>query len=122
MTYSYYYTLGRLGEIVSQRPDYVYPKVPTAVNGGIGDGNNMGCVYFDHLGQPSCLVGHFLAAEGFEPKDVVEGKPLDYQQQLVEHFDSEAWELLQIAQHYQDFGLPWGKALAEAVLEVKKPT
>lgn len=88
--------------IVDVRPDYVYAAIdPNA---------DYGAVYFDSLGYPSCLVGHYLAGEGYGPGDVVEGCTLQYQNRLRPDFTDEAWEFLRMVQVYQDTQLPWGDA------------
>src|SRR5690625_5034110 len=69
-----------------------------------------GAVYFDSLGHPSCLVGHYLASEGYGPGDVIEGRTLQYQNRLRPDFTVEAWHFLQLVQVYRDTQLPWGDA------------
>lgn len=88
--------------IVDVRLDYVYADIdPNA---------DYGAVYFDSLGHPSCLVGHYLASEDYRPGDVIEGCVLEHQNWLRPDFTDEAWHFLQLVQDYQDSRLPWGDA------------
>ena len=88
--------------IVDERPDYVYAIVDPNVG--------YGAMYFDSLGYPSCLVGHYLAGEGYGPGDVIEGRTVKYQNRLRPDFTDEAWNFLRMVQDYQDSQLPWGDA------------
>lgn len=99
--------------------DYVY--------GGDIDG----CVYVLD-GQPSCIVGQVLHRVGVpittletfdtasfegESAPVSELQRKDLLTAASIALDSDAFEVLRVAQKYQDNGHTWGTALAEAVVE-----
>ena len=103
--------LTTLTEIVSESPDYVYEAVDVWGN----------CRY-THYGQPSCLIGRALHHLGFS---IFELEMFDAQddssvRNLGVCEDGKALTLAIFVQENQDGGLPWGKALEDAVNEVKR--
>lgn len=106
--YTYEDVLPIIKAIVEAKgPDYVYEKV------------NDRCVYLDQFGNPSCLVGYFLAYQSLiyhlaphqyedEGASNVLGT-LDYEE--IASFDEDATDFLQVVQEKQDSGVPWGQAV-----------
>jgi len=97
--------------------DYVYTKRP------FGHGASR-CVYV-YEGQPDCLVGKFLAAQGVSIEHLAEGDTarfgsaaenlLDYlAQDRILGTDTETVAFLANLQSEQDRGAEWGVALRRA--------
>jgi len=97
--------------------DYVYTKRP------FGHGASR-CVYV-YEGQPDCLVGKFLAAQGVSIEHLAEGDTarfgsaaenlLDYlAQDRILGTDTETVVFLANLQYEQDQGSEWGVALRRA--------
>lgn len=96
-------------EVASSAPEYVY-KSPNQTN--------RACLYFDHGGNPSCLIGHALAKCGLTEDDVIEGSAaLDVLG--VKGIDEDVALAATVAQDVQDGGGTWGYAL-EAFNETLK--
>ena len=106
--------INMLGEIVEGHEEYVY------------DDTEIGCVYFDSDGAPSCLVGHVLAAYGYTAQLFTDwytsdgtygnGARFDW---VMNHLDlpftDAAVSLLTHAQVVQDGRNAWGVAHARAL-------
>lgn len=104
-------------------PHYIYTRVKGHTN------ENGHCVNFD-LGKPSCLIGHLLSYLGYGPKHLEFG--LVYGPRVVELSsggvdgvfsrvgivtDPRTMYMLSTAQRLQDQGVPWGHAVASAVIQ-----
>lgn len=100
--------------VADKGEDYVYPHY------------NDGCAYFEeafreNAGQPSCIVGHVLSYGGITEEDLnganmtgVRSLTGENSRCHVLDVDDETRELLRAAQAFQDAGMPWGHAVAEA--------
>lgn len=111
--------------------DYVYERP--------ADGSN--CAYTTPEGAPSCIVGHVIerlnpvafkkiaknewegdtgedGAEYVYPQDV-NAKSIELSYHVNLGFDDKTWNLLEMAQHYQDAGKPWGQAVESAMGTVR---
>jgi hypothetical protein len=91
--------------IAEKGPDYVYEKTST----GLGS-----CAYFID-NQPSCIVGHVLAYKGVKPEDLPGRSNTAQIGALAVGEDSRTNYLLDMAQVYQDRGVPWGQAVENAL-------
>lgn len=94
----------RITEAVAGREDYVYPRVAD----GAGS-----CVYFQD-GQPSCLVGHALAAELRElgvPSKYLNDLGIEADEFVGSVITRDAATYLGSVQEAQDSGKTWGEAL-----------
>jgi hypothetical protein len=86
-----------LEQAVAERgEDYVYDR-------------HKGCYYFID-GEPGCIVGLVATYLGLGPGDLVEHHGAAQQEAI--HATPWAKHLLTVAQGQQDFGRPWGAALA----------
>jgi len=95
--------------VADKGEDYKYESV----------GGHYHCQYFDQ-GQPSCIVGHALAADGVTEQDLREADPSRHlnlvdvgtlaKRGLLE-MDDATQKLLGTVQDEQDCGTPWGEAL-----------
>jgi hypothetical protein len=96
--------------------DYAMPKDE--------DGDVVGCVYFDEeTKEPSCLVGHALAYDGFTYEDlgVNNGRGITYVgDELYSRIAQRTRRLLSHAQDDQDNGATWGSALEYAKEATKR--
>jgi len=103
-----------LKEIVSERPDYVYPKV------------ELGSCFYRYEGAPSCLLGHLFDRLGvidlfLKPDDGVGEDCGDGHAGPIAAYSNWACGAVKIegdllpilarAQSEQDVGTPWGDAL-----------
>lgn len=100
--------------VAEKGEDYVYPSYQE------------GCEYFESVygsntGQPSCIVGHVLSYNGVTREDLGGGLnssgvlTLNSQHPNgVLDVDDATEDLLVFAQRFQDNGMPWGQAVAEA--------
>lgn len=94
---------------------------------GSPDSEPSTCVYFDDLGQPSCIIGHILPKLGISRQDLVFEKEDDYYgptevdlnyetgamellPRLGIKLDTQAQDYLRLVQSQQDQGMPWGDA------------
>lgn len=104
--------INMLGEIVDGHEDFVYDT-------------EVGCVYFDGEGAPSCLVGHVLAAYGYTAQLFTDNQVLmdgmmfgnsarfEWVTKRVElPFTPAAVRVLDYAQSLQDLRRTWGEAYA----------
>lgn len=96
-------------EVASSAPEYVY-KIP--------DSTTLYCLYFDHDGNPSCLIGQALAKCGLTKEDVTEGASA-FKVLAEKGIDDVVAAAAEIAQDKQDNGETWGSAL-EAFNETLK--
>jgi hypothetical protein len=100
--------------------DYAMPKDE--------DGDVVGCVYFDEeTKEPSCLVGHALAYDGFTYEDLdhynSNGRGITYVgPELYDRLAKRTLRLLVNAQDQQDNGGSWGYALEYAKEYAKEAT
>lgn len=99
--------INMLGEIVDGHEDYV-------------DGTT--CYYLD--GQPQCIVGHVLAAYGYN-EDWFLSRPGSFTMPIYRlvgeyglPFSAQAVTILGAAQCEQDSGESWGRAYQAAVAEM----
>lgn len=100
--------------------DYVYERQPIVDSEGMA---TSGCVYFTEDG-PSCKVGHILHYKGVTFEDMeamgqnctTNVSELVAEKRLVVDLRTEG--LLTLVQEKQDEGMPWGRALEEALEEV----
>ncbi len=114
----------QLNALADNRPTFIY-EAPDGVN----------CVYFAD-GTPSCIVGHVIANLGGSHDDLKlawhtedpDAGELDLNDEsavgdLVRHgvlnADEKTEDLLSRVQGKQDTGIPWGRAVAEAIEEVQ---
>jgi hypothetical protein len=122
VTYTYEDVLAELQEIVKGREGFVY-KAPEDCEGT--------CVNF-HMGEPSCLVGHWLAMHG-----VTQGflwkHNISVAATVTDLFcgnanvmpiqvDEPARKLLVLAQQRQDSGSTWGNAVEFSRHDVEECT
>lgn len=107
--------INMLGEIVDGHEDFVYDT-------------EVGCVYFDGEGAPSCLVGHVLAAYGYTAQLFTDNQVLmdgmmfgnsarfEWVTKRVElPFTPAAVRVLDYAQTLQDMRRTWGEAYTMAL-------
>ncbi|RZU36030.1 hypothetical protein EV284_3513 [Streptomyces sp. BK022] len=80
------------------------------------------CAYFDPKTKaPSCIVGQVLAYKGVTYDDLAGQEVNTYaniealNDQGVVKVDNDTQALLEIAQSEQDAGMPWGRAVEEAL-------
>lgn len=104
-------------DMAADRPDYVYPKV--RVNPA--DTTAQSCAYFDpQTHEPSCIVGHVMAAIGITRHDLAVHENVDMtiftlaRERHLE-MDFAAKSLLMRAQGSQDDGVTWGQAVDDAI-------
>ena len=88
-------------EVASSAPEYVY-KIP--------DSTTLYCLYFDHDGNPSCLIGQALAKCGLTEDDVTEGSAA-FDILTKNGFGDDVARAAASAQEKQDSGETWGSAL-----------
>jgi hypothetical protein len=95
--------------------DHIYQPKPN----GRGDRQ----CYYLYGDQPDCIVGHVLLAAGWtldEVYSVEETTPGSYQCGLwSQRLTERAAALLDYTQINQDRGLPWGKAVDDAVAQME---
>lgn len=108
-TLTYDQALADLTEIVDADPDYCYLD------------HFEECLYFES-GGPACIVGRVLARHGVTSSDVgdLNSERLAPLRRRLENagvlsMNDDAFVLLRRAQAVQDYGRPWGEALAFAV-------
>lgn len=108
--------ISALREVVKGKEDFVYIKVKPADN---TDGVVSPCRYFDHNGNPSCLIGQALFKCGIVVPAALEGAAAP--RVLRELTDTS--EVVQVAagraQAAQDTGAPWGVALNDFEIVLK---
>lgn len=97
--------------------DYIYEPIRQRELPG-GDAEVVACLYFAE-GEPSCLVGHVLSYMGYDSAPegnvasptLADGMGID--------IDVDTADLLDTVQQGQDKGMPWGRALTEALAIVE---
>ena len=109
VTYTYEDVLAELREIIKFREGYVYKAPEDGV-----------CVNF-YMGEPSCLVGHWLAMHGvtqgflwthnISPDATVTDLFCGHALVMPMRVDERARKLLLLAQQRQDSGSTWGNAV-----------
>lgn len=109
--------LSMLTDIVeSKGADYVYvddPKTQETIDAYNSPSNNA-CFYKQHDGTPGCIIGHLAVA--LELPALQEGSTGAYAlRQAGLDLTLEARILIDEVQGHQDLGVPWGKALHDAV-------
>lgn len=102
--------------VAKMGPDYIY-RPP----GGYG------CVYFDEEGEPSCILGHIISDLGITSENVgnhnsktcdkIIGSKNDspWRGKIMVHASPRVQVALRDLQRKQDMGVPWGRALEEAL-------
>jgi hypothetical protein len=122
VTYTYEDVLAELREIIRGREGYVY-KAPEDCEGT--------CVNF-HMGEPSCLVGHWLAMHGVT-QGFLRKHNISVEATVTDLFcgnahvmpiqvDEPAHRLLVLAQQRQDSGSTWGNAVEFSRYDVEEYT
>ena len=121
VTYTYEDVLAELREIIRFREGYVY-EAPVGTAGT--------CVNFDPEGNPSCLVGHWLALHGitgafFRDADIPTSATVTdlfcgNAHVMPMQVDEDARHLLLLAQQRQDSGSTWGNAVEFSRLDVEE--
>lgn len=112
MKYDVHYLETTFKRIVDESPEYVYRQPgPDA------------CVYA-YEGKPSCVVGHWLAAEGIPLPDwgsalnSLESDSSEFLKFLGSHgveLDYDGVWFMSRMQEMQDRGIPWGRAYQKAM-------
>ncbi len=123
--FTYEDVLLSLKHIIHEREDYVYEQTPSFY-----EHESPHCAYFDYMGQPSCIVGHFLAREelldaSHPRRAAMEGDNVNEVISVLSHegiasFSDDAVGLLFKAQCCQDEGTPWGESVERAVAWVQE--
>jgi len=111
VTYTYEDVLAELREIIKGREGYVYETPEYSGS----------CVNFDRDGNPSCLVGHWLAMHGitgafFRDTEIPASATVSdlfcgHAHVMPMQVDERARKLLLLAQQRQDSGSTWGNAV-----------
>jgi predicted transcriptional regulator len=118
VTYTYEDVLAELREIIKGREFYVYQAPDYSGS----------CVNFDREGNPSCLVGHWLAMHGIT-EDFFDEYELSFASTVSDLFcnnadvmpmqvDERALKLLILAQQRQDSFNTWGNAVETSSRDV----
>ena len=99
--------------IADERPDYIYPY----------SFNEEVCMYFSD-GQPSCIVGHWLARRGVTVDDIrpfnTGAGPSVFRSLGIANLDSATVHFLSNVQAAQDTGTPWGEAFAKGLDQIQR--
>ncbi len=122
VTYTYEDVLAELQEIVKGREGYVYETPDYSGS----------CVNFDREGNPSCLVGHWLAMHGitgafFRDTEIPASASVSdlfcgNAHVMPMAVDERARELLVLAQQRQDSMQSWGNAVEFSRRDVEECT
>lgn len=93
-------------QVIEGREDYVYQ------NPGLPD-----TCYNHWNGEPSCLIGHAIAADGIDLVGEVDAEfdAAGAVQSAYGQWEENAVRLWMRAQTYQDGGVPWGEAVQYAI-------
>lgn len=120
VTYTYEDVLAELREIIRGREGYVYETPDYSGS----------CVNFDREGNPSCLVGHWLALHGitgsfFRDTEIPASATVTdlfcgNAHVMPMQVDEDARHLLLLAQQRQDSGSTWGNAVEFSRLDVEE--
>jgi len=118
VTYTYEDVLAELQEIIKGREGYVYEAPDYSGS----------CVNFDREGNPSCLVGHWLAMHGitgafFRDTEIPASATVrdlfcGHAHVMPMQVDERALKLLILAQSRQDSFNTWGKAVETSSRDV----
>lgn len=125
--------------IASRNPERVYRQVPFNASDGFDAGESE-CAYFDADGAPSCIIGHafdeliragripereFGAAMFVQHSDRARctGEPINFENvaglrsrlMVDAYFTLEALNIMAAVQDRQDWAVPWGEAVADAL-------
>ena len=98
-----------LREVVAGNEDFVYVKVKPADN---TDDAVSKCRYFDHNGNPSCLIGQTLFKCGIVVPEALEGTGASGVLRELTNTSEVVHAAASRAQAVQDAGSPWGVALS----------
>ena len=99
-------------QVTEGREDYVYQNP---------DPEHPAACYNHWNGEPSCLIGHAIAADGIDLVEEV-GAELDAAgavEDIYGQWEENAVRLWVKAQIRQDGGYPWGKAAQYAIKDVE---
>lgn len=94
-------------QVIEGREDYVYQNP---------DPEYSDACYNHWNGEPSCLIGHAIAADGIDVCKVgAEFDAAGAVQSTYGQWEENAVRLWMKAQHYQDGGVSWGEAVQYAI-------
>ena len=98
--------INMLGEIVDGHEEFIDPE----------------CVYYLD-GHPQCIVGHVLAAYGYDEdwfldRDALSSPFYSLMNMYGLPFSAQAVNILDVAQKAQDSGESWGRAYRAALVEM----